>query len=335
MKQDLYLNAADHMPNDGSREVSDDIQRLIDENPNRVIFFPDGLYHIAKPVLTPADPAFSVSLKLSDFAVIQADPSWDSDEAMIRLGGSHPFNTIYVNGSNYSLEGGIIDGSGVAKAVSVDSGRETAVRDLSIKHAKVGIHIKHGANSGSSDADISCVNITGSGTHDSVGVLLEGYDNTLTNMRIANVFTGVKLCSAGNSLRNIHPLFTVSYDDYENSCGFLDMKGNNWYSFGYSDQFANGFRFGPDARGSVLDSCMCYWYSANGGHQVFIRCDGRFRSAVNNPKVGFRSGVETRAVLKVAEAGGDGFINNVCLNHGTEADLGDGTFRDYLRGNVI
>ena len=212
---------------------------------------------------------------------------------------------------------------------------ETAVRDLSIKHAKVGIHIKHGANSGSSDADISCVNITGSGTHDSVGVLLEGYDNTLTNMRIANVFTGVKLCSAGNSLRNIHPLFTVSYDDYENSCGFLDMKGNNWYSFGYSDQFANGFRFGPDARGSVLDSCMCYWYSANGGHQVFIRCDGRFRSAVNNPKVGFRSGVETRAVLKVAEAGGDGFINNVCLNHGTEADLGDGTFRDYLRGNVI
>ena len=87
MKQDLYLNAADHMPNDGSREVSDDIQRLIDENPNRVIFFPDGLYRIAKPVLTPADPAFSVSLKLSDFAVIQADPSWDSDEAMIRLGG--------------------------------------------------------------------------------------------------------------------------------------------------------------------------------------------------------------------------------------------------------
>ena len=62
MKQDLYLNAADHMPGDGSRDVSDDIQRLIDGNPNRVIFFPDGLYRIAKPVLTPADPAFSVSL---------------------------------------------------------------------------------------------------------------------------------------------------------------------------------------------------------------------------------------------------------------------------------
>ena len=56
MKQDLYLNAADHMPNDGSREVSDDIQRLIDENPNRVIFFPDGEYVISSPILSRRDP---------------------------------------------------------------------------------------------------------------------------------------------------------------------------------------------------------------------------------------------------------------------------------------
>ena len=143
-----------------------------------------------------------MSLELSNYAVVQAAEDWDSEEAMIRLGGKEPYNSITINGSNYSLSGGVIDGNGRAKAVSIDSGRETAVRNVSIKHAKVGIHIKHGANSGSSDADISSVNIVGTGGTDSVGVLVEGYDNTFTNMRIANVFIGVDLRSAGNSLRN-------------------------------------------------------------------------------------------------------------------------------------
>ena len=49
-------------------------------------------------------------------------------------------------------------------------------------------HIKKGANNLSSDADITGVNIVGNGTTDSIGVLIEGFDNTLTNMRIANVF---------------------------------------------------------------------------------------------------------------------------------------------------
>ncbi|MBQ7312744.1 MAG: hypothetical protein IJW81_04095, partial [Clostridia bacterium] len=232
-----YVVVTDTIPNDGSADVSEAIQQLIDNNPNRTIYFPDGTYILGKPILTPAHPKKSVALKLSTFAVLKAAETWDSDEAMVRLGASHPANDIYTIGSNYSFTGGIVDGSGIAKGISIDGGRETMIRDVSIKHVRIGIHIKYGANSGSSDADIFGVKIIGNGAADSVGVLLEGYDNTLTNMRIARVFTGIELRSAGNSMRNLHPLYTCDYTDYGNSCGFLDYAGNNWYIFCYSDHF--------------------------------------------------------------------------------------------------
>mgnify|MGYP003538714562 FL=1 len=41
---------------DGKKDVSDDIQKIIDSNPNRTLFFPDSVYLISKPICTPADP---------------------------------------------------------------------------------------------------------------------------------------------------------------------------------------------------------------------------------------------------------------------------------------
>ena len=101
-----YLTAP---ASDGTRDVTAGIQRLINENPHRTIFFPDGVYRISSPILTPADPAKSVALLLSDFAVIQASEDWRDEEAMIRLGGKDPFNSITINGSNYGIAGGIMD----------------------------------------------------------------------------------------------------------------------------------------------------------------------------------------------------------------------------------
>ena len=51
-----YILVTDYMPNDGSRDVSGDIQKLIDKNPNRTIYFPDGLYRLDNPICTPAHP---------------------------------------------------------------------------------------------------------------------------------------------------------------------------------------------------------------------------------------------------------------------------------------
>lgn len=271
---------------DGKSDVSDAIQKIIDNNPNRTIYFPDGVYMISKPICTPADPKKSVSLELSNYAIIKAMDGWDGEEAMIRLGGKDPFNTVYVAGSNYYLDGGIIDGSGVAKGVSIDSGRETVIRNTSIKHVTLGIHIKRGVNSGSSDADIHSVNIVGNRTPGCVGVLVEGYDNTFTNMRIGGVHVGFILRSGANCLRNIHPLYYAEDENYETSCGFIDERNTNYYDFCYSDEFCTGFLVKGGGH-STFSNCFAYWYSKRGDKHVAFKSEGNFNSDVMSLTVGF------------------------------------------------
>lgn len=318
-------------------DMADAIQAAIDANPNRTIFFPDGEYLLSHPVYTPAEPTKSVSLRLSEFAVLKAGNDWPAGEAVVQLGGKDPANNTHTNGSNYSFEGGIVDGNGVANGISVNSGRETAVRNVSIKNTVVGVHIMHGANNGSSDADITGVNIIGTGKTDSVGVLLEGFDNTLTNMRIGNVFTGVHVKSAGNILRNIHPLYYSDYTDYENSCGFLVELGNNWFDYCYSDQFGIGFRTTSNDA-STFHDCFVYWYSANGGTHTAIKADKEFNSTVTNFKIGFNSDEVENVVLAVDTIGGDGTIENLDVSSSMadskvyKAYLKDGTVFDRLVG---
>ena len=53
-------------------DAADALQAVIDANPNRTIYFPDGEYLVSHPLRTPADPAKSVDLQLANFAVIRA-----------------------------------------------------------------------------------------------------------------------------------------------------------------------------------------------------------------------------------------------------------------------
>ncbi|MBR3927622.1 MAG: hypothetical protein IKJ65_01315 [Clostridia bacterium] len=323
-----FVVANEALSASGEREVSDLLQKLIDENPNRTIYLPDGKYVLSKPILTPAHPEKSVSLKLSKYAVIQASRDWKSDEALIRMGAKHFANDIQTNGSNYSLEGGIIDGMGVSNGVSIDGGRETVIKDVSIKHTKIGLHIKTGANNRSSDADIYGVNIIGNGKIDSVGVLIEGFDNTLSNMRIADVQFGVILKSAGNMLRSIHPLYTCAYEDYQNSCGFWDFAGNNWYDFCYSDHFGISYRNAENVS-SIYHNCFCMWYAPKGDKHTVFRADGKFLSSVTNLKVGFHEEFRNNVVLSEEIPGGAGVFENLYVS---KKDFISTAHESHLRG---
>ena len=326
-----YVIVTDHgVKNDGSEDASGAIQKIIDENPNRTIYFPDGLYILANPIITPADPALSVDLRLSNYAILRASDDWSHSKGMVRLGGKNPANDVQTPGSVYSLTGGIIDGNRKAMGLTIESGRETRVRDLSIKNTTIGIYIAKGANSGSSDADIMNVNITGFGGNETIGVWIAGADNTLTNMRIGNVSIGVKLSSSANVLRNIHPLYVMGTSTYQNSYGFYDEKGSNWYDFCYSDQFACGFYIADGVK-SVYDNCYCYWYSAEGGKQVAMRSGGKFDSYVSHFTVNFRKDSTDTAVLVVGSSGGQGLID--CL-YTTESRVKDKTYLNYV-GKVI
>ena len=333
-----YVVVTDYVKPNTGKDVSEEIQKIIDANPMKTIYFPDGEYILAKPIATSANPEHAVSLQLSTFAVLKAADGWDSEEAMVRIGGSEPFNTIYVNGSNYGISGGIIDGNMVANGISIDSGRETSVRNLSIKHTAIGLHIKRGANNGSSDADIETVNIVGNNKKDSIGVLVEGYDNTFTNMRIAAVQTGVMVKSGGNFLRNIHPLFIYGYEyaeddiDYSKSVAFHDFKSTNWYDYCYSDQMATAFRLSEGSKAIFLN-CFAMWYSPLGNKEVGFECDGDFNGSITNMKIHFRADTTGNAFMTLPEgAGGEGIIENPVVNDDLVEDK---TYKRFVTGKII
>lgn len=308
-----YVVATDYVKADGRTDVADALQRLIDTHPNRTIFFPDGVYLLGKPIATPADPTRSVDLRLSNFAILRAASDWGHTNAMVRLGGVCPANNITKPGSCYGMTGGVVDGAGRADGVSIDGGRETKIRDVSMKNVRVGIHIKYGANSGSSDADITDVNIVGNGAADSVGVIVEGHDNTLSNMRIAHVCTGVRVKSGSNFLRNIHPLFTGAWRHYASSIGFDDAGGNTYYDGCYSDQFQTGFRLGE--RLTVMDNCQIFWYSMKpDSSYVGIRATGAFNALCTGLRIAFKEGPAMKTVLQTGKDGGKGFLRDLRMD---------------------
>ena len=248
---------------------------------------------------------------------------------MIRLGGKDAANNITTPGSNYYLEGGIVDGQGIAKGISIDSGRETAIRLTSIKNVSLGIHIKHGANNGSSDSDISNVNITGNMKPDCIGVLVEGYDNTMRNMRIGGVHVGVHLRSGGNSLRDIHPLYYSPDVNYDSSCGFIDEKDNNWYDFCYSDQFAVGFL--SHGGRSFYQHCFAFWYNNKQKRHTVFKSTGRFNAHVTDMNAGMYSSnaAEENIILEAAEEGGKGFFRDLSI--GDESIVTNRQHEKYMK----
>lgn len=299
------LNVGDYVAPDSGKDVSAELQRIIDENPNRTLYFPDGEYLVSSPLYTPANPSKSVDLQLSTYTVIKAAPDF-SGEAVIALGGKDPFNDIKTPGSNYSLTGGIVDCSGIAVGVAILSGRETKIQNTSIKNAVTGIYIGPGANSGSSDSDIRDVDITGTEKPDSVGVLVEGHDNTFTNMRIGGVYKGFHIKSGGNSLYNIHPLFYGNFAEFDTSIGFYVEGSNNTLNYCYSDQFCTAYRVGSK---NTFDNCFCMWWTNQGEKCTVIQSDGDFDSVFTNLTVSLRH--DTDNTMLSGTVSGSGTIQNL------------------------
>ena len=71
-----YVVITNYLKANTGIDVSKKIQQVIEQNPNKTIFFPDGEYILANPICTPADPTKSVSLKLSNYAVLKAASGW-------------------------------------------------------------------------------------------------------------------------------------------------------------------------------------------------------------------------------------------------------------------
>lgn len=59
----------------------------------------------------------------------------------------------------------------------------------------------------------------------------------------------------------------------------VDERGNNFYDFCYSDEFATAFLI-KDSRYSNYTNCFAFWYSKRGEKHIVFKSEGKFNSYV-------------------------------------------------------
>ena len=130
-----YVVLSDYQPEKGAKGYAALINKVIAENPGRTIYIPDGRYMIEEPIVIPADPAKSVSLRLGNQTVLAADTDWaDPYAAMIRVAVEEPteapLTMAEFDAKNYrsiSILGGCLDASYVATGISIEGGKDTYI----------------------------------------------------------------------------------------------------------------------------------------------------------------------------------------------------------------
>ncbi len=252
---DDYLTVTDYVRADTGEDIHLILQELIDKNPGKTLYFPDGEYVISESLVTSSEPSMSNSFYLSSGAVLKAADSWEKSNtkrALICLGLKANVNNINTPGSNFYVMGGLLDGNGIADGVMIAAGRETLIKNVVMVNVVCGVYIAYGSNNGSSDSDIDDVTIVGNGKFNSTGVAMSGCDNTVTNLRISNVGTGLAV-SGGTFAANCTVENTAKI---KNAVGF-SFGGSAWVSDCVSIDFETAFSLS----GSVgfFKQCNAYW----------------------------------------------------------------------------
>lgn len=306
------------LPSDGTTDASEKLQSIINRNPNRTIYIPDGTYLIERPLTTPAHATRSVALQLADNAVLLASGKWDSDKPMISLGKTYPTNDVANAGYFFFIDGGTLDCNGVAQGVSIDGGREVAIRNLNILNTVMGINIAHGANSGSADADIKDVRITGNGKAGSTGVRINAYDNSLSRIDISNVQTGLEIVSGGNVMRNIRISGCTDTNMFGGTIGINDKTGDCWYiSCSVTDcETAYRLENTQDMRPSI-ESLTAAWTGKTGRRHIVFDTPGSFNINATNLVVKMNKNNAVEENLITAAQNGNGQIAGLTIDDQT------------------
>ena len=304
-----YLDVSQYVKPNTGQDLYAVLQELIDLNPKRTLYFPDGEYIISKPLQLSAVPTKSNSLYLSDNAVIKASDYWGStNTALITLGvaDDKSQNDITSIGSNYSIIGGTLDGNKKAMGINLVAGREVLISKVKIVDMIVGIKIGYGINSGSSDMDIEDIDIIGFGSR-SKGIVIEGYDNNIVDVRISNVATGIQTGS-GNFFRGVSVKLTddmASTSTYNNSVGF-QVNGNNWFYSCSTENVATAFSLSGSEM--VVKDFIIRWTKAYGAQTAF-KTSNRFNAVCSNGIIDFYDQTTQNSILSGASSGNGRFLD--------------------------
>lgn len=261
-----YVNVLENgVSLDGTDQLTN-IQNIIDNNPNKVIYFPDGVYNVSGTIRTSATSTKRVVLYLSKYATIKASNVFTAGNYLIDIGGKDSFDIN--DGTPLGIVGGIIDTNYRASGIKVEKCHMAIVSNLVITNlAHVGIDVEQSQNV-SADAQIRNVIVYGQPLlATNIGLVLNSSDNNVNTFRTMHTGKGIVINKGGNIFYDCHVLCSAdTMTDYEDTVGFEINEGSNQFDNIYSDNYSTGIKFPMGNSKNVVGHYFCLWYSASAGH---------------------------------------------------------------------
>lgn len=251
--------------------VTDDyavLQDLIDNNPYKTLYFPEGEYLISEPLSIYTENNKTVSLKLDTNAVIKGSASIDY---LLEVGANEAVYNRYAKGGVAVIDGGVWDAENctIAAFHNVANKKETQYMNFTVINAKKGFVFDLGTNtSNSSDCYLSNLKIFGKGSEidNTVGLDIHTYDNKIYDVMLSKFQIGI-LDGSGNYFGNVHVLMSntgelTAAQFNKTVCYIHNGGGDSRLNGVYNDTCAVGFS--QEANNSTtLDNCFQYWYKSD------------------------------------------------------------------------
>ena len=317
-----YIVVSDKIENATGKDITAELQKLIDTYPGKTIFFNDGVYTISSTVYIPSDKEKAVSFRLSNYATIKAAEGWKAEAPMISIGAKT--EAANAEKAANAFMGGKLDGAGFAKiGLSVENCANPFISNVTFENLKTSIDIKKTADTVNLDA----ITVKGSGEADSTAILNESSKGVFSTVNIANVNTGVKNSGSDNDFRNISVKCNAAS---ESSVGFYEGGDNNIFEFCTAEDFASGY-FIKDGVKSVFEGCNAYWTKADVTVQNGFVAEGNFNSLISASTVRFFDATSANAYIKLT-ARGSGLVRIPMFNETLCDDQG---YKSVLAGTVI
>ncbi len=327
-----FLVVTDYIQANTGEDVTAHLQNLIYKNGGRTLYFPDGEYVISAPLITLSEPSVSTTFYFSSNAVLKASDNWMSvngRNAMILIGGDYDgekhVNDNTSNGSYFGVFGGILNCNGKADGIAIISSRESVIYGTTIINPDMGINIYLGANSTSSDADIENVTIIGTKKTGSIGIYINGADNTLTDVKIYDMETGIK-ADRGIAGRSIQCFQTGAPADNPRYSRTVGIEGKGWLYDCYVENYATAYRF--NAENITIDGLTAAWTQPY-ATQLAFEWLHKFTSKMTECRADFYDGTSENVFIKFNN-GGSGKIDSPIFNRTYEKS---GLYQLYLTKN--
>ena len=318
----IYIVVSDHIENATSKDITAELQALIDKHPGRTLYFNDGVYTISSTINIPSDKEKAVSIRFSNYAVLKASKDWNGDTAMISIGAKN--DPASAERAANAIMGGRFDGAGFAKlGLSLENSSNTLVSNVTFENLTTSLLIKESADT----PNVECVTVRGNGAADSIGILNSASRGIFATVNIANVNTGVKNSGSDNDFRNISAKCNKAS---ENSTGFCEAGDNDLYELCTAEGFTNGY-FIADGAKSVFEACNAYWGSAEVTVQNAFVADGTFNSLISASMARFFDASSANAYIKLTTLG-SGIVKAPIFDTSL---CDDEAYKTVLAGNAI